>query len=83
MTNWANFLPSHPREARGGEGSGVGVLQRTHSKFDSRRHPHPRPLPATRKSASGEGEESVLFLWMGVQRMGALIREIEPADDLI
>src|ERR1700722_10861369 len=49
-------------KADGGEGSGVGVLQRTHWQFDSRRHPHPRPriksgagsLPTTRKSALEE-----------------------------
>jgi hypothetical protein len=52
----ARLLPSRPRAKRvAGRGRGWGVLQRTHSKFDSRRDPHPRPLPTTRKGASGEG----------------------------
>src|ERR1700683_2850090 len=43
------------REARGGEGAGVGGVSAYSRRSSLLSHPHPRPLPTTRKSASGEG----------------------------
>ena len=48
------FLPSPPREARGGEGSGVGGSAANRLPAGPLRTPHPRPLPTAR----GGGEKS-------------------------